>query len=52
MKFDIFRVFSKLQKNYDNLNNQVTSKQKKIKKTHNQQLDEFEKAKANFESKN
>lgn len=52
MKFNIFHVFSKLQKNYENLNYQVTTKQKNIKKIHNQQLVEFEKAKANFESKN
>lgn len=52
MSFNIFNIFSKIQKESKDINKKVNNTQFQIEKEHNHQLDEFERAKKRFESHN
>lgn len=52
MSFNPFKNFSKIHKEYKDLNNKVTHEQEQIAKEHERLSIEFEKAKAQYKSRN
>lgn len=52
MSFNIFNIFSKIQKENKDINKKVNNIQNQIEKEHNHQPNEFEQAKKRFESHN